>query len=141
MVQCSHCAIWHHLDCVDLHRSESIGVWPCPRCRCQTDILQQCQRALQDVSSQVVALQLLQDEVHKGLAKLMHVKTLEQSNLDLVKLIGSKICECDDLKAKNANILTKFFIYTECTDKVIELLRTLNSVSCNLCSIGIKHIS
>ena len=104
MVQCSHCAIWHHLDCVDLHRSESIGVWPCPRCRCQTDILQQCQRALQDVSSQVVALQLLQDEVHKGLAKLMHVKTLEQSNLDLVKLIGSKIGECDDLKAKNAEL-------------------------------------
>ena len=104
MVHCSHCAIWHHLECVLLHRSESIGVWPCPRCRCQTDILQQCQRALQDVSSQVVALQLLQDEVHKGLAKRMHVKTLEQSNLDLVKRIGFKIGECDDLKAKNAEL-------------------------------------
>ena len=34
----------------------------------------------------------------------MHVKTLEQSNLDLVKLIGSKIGECDDLKAKNAEL-------------------------------------
>ena len=51
-----------------------------------------------------MALQLLQDEVHKGLAKLMHVKTLEQSNLDLVKLIGAKIGECDDLKAKNAEL-------------------------------------
>ena len=34
----------------------------------------------------------------------MHVKTLEQYNLDLVKLIGSKIGECDDLKAKNAEL-------------------------------------
>ena len=51
-----------------------------------------------------MGLQLLQDEVHKGLAKLMHVKTLEQSNLDLGKLIGSKIGECDAMKANNAEL-------------------------------------
>ena len=34
----------------------------------------------------------------------MHGKTLEQSNLDLVKHIGSKIGECDDRKAKNAEL-------------------------------------
>ena len=34
----------------------------------------------------------------------MHVKTFEQSNLDLGKLIGSKIGECDDVKANNAEL-------------------------------------
>ena len=29
MLQCSHCGVWHHFDCVGLISSDAVGVWPC----------------------------------------------------------------------------------------------------------------
>ena len=74
MVQCSHCAMWHHLDCVGLHQSDSIGVCPCSRCRVQTDLLHQCHRMLQEISSELAALKLLQDNAHKDMGSLARAK-------------------------------------------------------------------
>ena len=104
MGQCSHCAIWHHLDCVGLHQSNNIGVWPCPRCRVQTDLLHQCHRMLQEISSELVALTLLQDNVHKDMGSLARTKNLEKSNQDLVKLLGNKTAQCDVLAVENSEL-------------------------------------
>ena len=104
MVQCSHCAIWHHLDCVDLLQSDTIGVWPCPRCRVQSDMLHQCHKMLQEITSQLAALQLLQDNVHKDMGSLARSKNLEKSNQDLVKLLGSKTGHCDVLVVENIRL-------------------------------------
>ena len=97
MVQCSHCAIWHHLDSVGLLQSDTIGVWPCPRCRVQSDLLHQWHKMLQEITSQLAALQLLQDNVHEDMGSLARSKNLEKSNQDLVKLLGSKTGHCDVL--------------------------------------------
>ena len=33
MIRCCLCAIWFHLECVGLKKSDEVGVWPCPSCR------------------------------------------------------------------------------------------------------------
>ena len=104
MVQCSHCALWHHLDCVGLLQSDTICVWPCPSCRVQSDMLHQCHKMLQEITSQLAALQLLQDNVHKDMGYLASSKNLEKSNQDLVKLLGSKTGHCDVLVEENIKL-------------------------------------
>ena len=78
MLQCSHCGMWHHFDCVRLKTSDTIGVWPCPRCRQQTAMVTSCHTMLNDISKKMAALSHLQEEVLKQLAKLGDVKKLEQ---------------------------------------------------------------
>ena len=50
MLQCSHCGMWHHFDCVRLKTRDTIGVWPCPRCRQQTAMVTSCHTMLNDIS-------------------------------------------------------------------------------------------
>ena len=78
MVQCSHCAIWFHMDCVGLDSEAHIGVWPCPRCRQQSDLLFKCHQILQEVSVQVTALHELHQEVRKDMALIKKIKDEEK---------------------------------------------------------------
>ena len=59
---------------------------------------------LQEVHSQVVALQLIQDGMHKDIARLHQSKTLEKSNFDLVKQLAVKTDQCDELRKKNVDL-------------------------------------
>ena len=86
MIQCAHCAVWHHLECVGLECTDPVGVWHCPQCHHQSDMLRQCHTMLQQVSSQVAALELLHDQLHKDIALTQKSKSLEKANLVLVKL-------------------------------------------------------
>ena len=58
----------------------------------------------QQVHSQVVALQLIQDGMHKDIARLQQPKTLEKSNLDLVKQLAVKTAQCDELRKGNVDL-------------------------------------
>ena len=92
MLQCSHCGMWHHFDCVGLISSDAVGVWPCPRCRQQTSLLNTCHTMLTDINTKMTVLSHLQEGMQKQLSKLENIKTLEQSNLDLVRLLAVKNC-------------------------------------------------
>ena len=100
MLQCSHCGMWHHFDCVGLISSDAVGVWPCPRCRQQTSLLNTCHTMLTDINTKMTVLSHLQEGMQKQLSKLESIKTLEQSNLDLVRLLVAKTAECETLRQK-----------------------------------------
>ena len=52
---------------------------------------------LQQVNSHVAALELLHDQLHKDIAFIQTLKSLEKAYLDLVKLLASKTACCDEL--------------------------------------------
>ena len=106
MIQCAHCAVWHHLEYVGLKCTDPVGVWPCPQCRHQSDMLRQCHTMLQQVSSQVAALELLHDQLYKDIALIQKSKSLEKANLDLVKLLAAKTADCDELAKPNRDLKT-----------------------------------
>ena len=81
MVQCSYCDISHHLECVGLLQSDTIGVWPCPRCRVHSDMLHQWHKILQEITSQLASLQLLQDNVPKNMGSLAQSKNVDAKML------------------------------------------------------------
>ena len=58
---------------------------------------------LQEISSELVALELLQDNVHKDMGSLARTKNLEKSNQDRVKLLG-KTGQCDVLAEENSEL-------------------------------------
>ncbi len=33
MIRCCMCPHWFHIDCINLKKDESVGVWPCYTCR------------------------------------------------------------------------------------------------------------
>ena len=106
MIQCGYCAVWHHLECVGLKCTDPVGVWPCPQCRHLSDMLRQCHTMLQQVSSLVAALELLHDQLHKDIALIQKSKSLEKTNLDLVKLLAVKTADCDGLVKQNRDLIT-----------------------------------
>ena len=106
MIQCAHCAVWHHLECVGLKCTDPVGVWPCSQCRHQSDMLRQCHTMLQQVSSQVAELELLHDQLHEDIALIQKSKSLEKANLDLVKLLAVKTADCDELVKQNRDLIT-----------------------------------
>ena len=67
-------------------------------------MLHQCHKMLQEITSQIAALQLLQDNVHKDMGSFARSKNLEKSNQDLVKLLGSKTGHCDVLVEENIKL-------------------------------------
>ena len=70
MMQCSHCSVWYHMDCVGLNPNDPVGVWPCPRCRQQPDVLLEIKRAVQELNTKVACLFDLHQQVQKDLATL-----------------------------------------------------------------------
>ena len=49
MIRCCQCAVWFHLDCLNISKEESEGVWPCYRCRRipdKIDFIQECIKKL-----------------------------------------------------------------------------------------------
>ena len=61
---------------------------------------------LQQVSSQVAALELLHDQLYKDIALIQKSKSLEKANLDLVKLLAAKTADCDELAKPNRDLIT-----------------------------------
>ena len=59
---------------------------------------------LQEISSELAALKLLQDNVHKYMGSLACAKNLEKSNQDLVKLLGAKTGQCNVLVEANSEL-------------------------------------
>ena len=70
MLQCSHCAEWFHLDCVGIKKTDPVGVWPCPSCRLQSSILQQCLGMLEDMKIQINSMQQTQHALVNEVAQL-----------------------------------------------------------------------
>ena len=78
MLQCSHCAEWFHLDCVGIKKTDPVGVWPCPSCRLQSSILQQCLGMLEDMKIQINSMQQTQH------ALVNEVAQLKKNNTDAI---------------------------------------------------------
>ena len=62
-----------------------------------------CHNMLQEVHNQVV-VQLIQDGMHKDIARLQQSNTLDKSDLDLVKQLAVKTAQCDELRKENVDL-------------------------------------
>ena len=82
---------------------------------------------LQEISSKLVALKLLQDNVHKDMGSLARTKNLEKSNQDRVKLLGNKTGQCDVLAAQLQETVTAASLPPERSTKLISSTLVLGS--------------
>ena len=83
-IQCSCCARWYHVSCIDLESDCSTAIWPCPTCR-------QTPKLVKDILTQLTKLTSRISEIH-------------DTNELMIQSLSRKTAKCGELQETNKKL-------------------------------------